>query len=291
MFKCGYVGVIGKTNSGKSSLVNFLVGEKVSIVTPKTQTTQQNITGILTKPNFQIVFIDTPGIHKSINNLDRVMMKNVRSAIGTVDVLLYIIDASKKIDTHDLENIKKYGLEENIPIIIGLSKIDLISKNKLIEVLTQFSEFNFVQDIIPYSIKSGVNTENILESILKILPKYKEKTLIYDEDLYTDNSVRFLTSEIIREKAMLNLEDELPHGVKIIINKFEEKPTITTIEADLICERESHKAIIVGKNGEKIKEIGTLARQDIEKLLDCKVLLKIFVKVDKNWRQNKNPMV
>lgn len=291
MFKTGYVGIVGKTNAGKSTLVNALVGEKVSIVTPKTQTTRQNITGILTRENYQIVFVDTPGIHKSQNNLDRFMMKNVRSVIGSVDILVYVVDCTKKLDKHELENITKYALDESLQTILVVSKIDLISKNALLSFLANFTEIRGLKAILPLSAKKGVNTKELITEILKLLPESEEKNFVYEDDLYTDSSVRFMSAEIVREKALLKLNEELPHGLAIEITKFDETDTIAYIDMDLICEKENHKSIILGKRGEMLKEIGTLARVDIENLLGKKIMLKIFVKVDKNWRQKKISMV
>ncbi|MBQ2713434.1 MAG: GTPase Era [Clostridia bacterium] len=291
MFKTGYVGIVGKTNVGKSTLVNALVGEKVSIVTPKTQTTRQNITGILTRENYQIVFVDTPGIHKSQNNLDRFMMKNVRSAIGSVDILVYVVDCTKKLDKHELENITKYALDESLQTILVVSKIDLISKNALLSFLANFTEIKGLKAILPLSARRGLNTKELITEILKLLPESEEKNFVYEDDLYTDSSVRFMSAEIVREKALLKLNEELPHGLAIEITKFDETDTIAYIDMDLICEKENHKSIILGKRGEMLKEIGTLARVDIENLLGKKIMLKIFVKVDKNWRQKKISMV
>lgn len=287
----GYVGVVGKTNAGKSSLVNRLVGEKVSIVTPKTQTTRQNIIGILTKENYQIVFVDTPGIHKSQNMLDKFMMKNVRHAIGSVDVLLYVVDATKRFDVKEFENIKKYAENPNFATLLIISKVDLISKANLMKFLGNFATLDCVKTIIPCSSKTGVNQDVIIEEILKWLPSFSEKNFEFDDDMYTSSSVRFMTAEIIREKALFLLNEELPHGLAIDITKFDENGTVAHIDVDLICEKENHKSIILGKGGTKIKEIGSQARSDIEKLLDKKVMLKIFVKVDKNWRQKKITVV
>ena len=291
MYKTGYVGIIGKTNAGKSTLVNALVGEKVSIVTPKTQTTRQNVTGILTRENYQLVFVDTPGIHKSQNNLDRFMMKNVRSAIGSVDILLYVVDCTKKTDKHEFENIKKYAQTDGLDTILVISKIDLISKTDLLRCLAGFSEIDGIKAVVPLSAKKGINTKALIDEILKLLPENADKNFVYDEDLYTDSSVRFMSAEIVREKALLKLNEELPHGLAIETTRFDESGEIAYIDMDLICEKENHKSIILGKKGEKLKEIGSLARQDIEKLLAKKIMLKIFVKVDKNWRQKKITMV
>ena len=291
MYKCGYVGVVGKTNAGKSSLVNLLVGAKVSIVTPKTQTTRKNVLGILTKQKTQIVFVDTPGIHKSQNKLDKFMMKNVRSALSSVDVLLYVIDGNKRFDAKELDIIKSYSQNGELPTIVLISKIDLISRRALFEFLSNFSMLDFVKTIIPYSTKTGRNTTLILEEIEKYLPSSNTKNFLFDEDLYTDSTIRYISAEIVREKALLSLQDELPHGIAIEVIKFDEQENIVHIDMDLICERAGHKSIILGKQGSKIKEIGVAARADIEGLLGKKVMLKIFVKVNENWRQNKITVV
>lgn len=291
MYSCGQVSVIGKTNAGKSSLINTLVGEKVSIVSPKTQTTRQNIIGIKTTQNSQVVFVDTPGIHKSRNALDKHMMKNVRSATGGCDVLVYVVDASKRFDAQEFENIKHLTENESVPLLLVLSKIDLLAKNKLLEFMGHFASLQNVKAIIPLSIKSSTNLDVLLSSIIEHLPKSKTKNFLFDEDLYTNSSVRFMASEIVREKALLFLDEELPHGVAVQVTKFDETGKVVHIDVDLICEKTAHKGIILGKNGGKIKEIGSAARKDIENLLHQKVMLKIFVKVDKNWRQNKITMV
>lgn len=289
VFKSGYVGVVGKTNAGKSTLVNFLVGQKVAIVSPKTQTTRNNILGILTKDNYQIVFIDTPGIHKSQNNLDKQMMKNTRSAVGSADILLYLVDATRKIDKLELENITKYS--ENLPLIVGVSKTDAVRPDEIVKILCELGKIKNIKEIIPFSSKNGNNTQIILDGILKLLPENEIKNFEFEDEQYTNNSVRFMVAEIIREKALLLLNEELPHGINIEITKFEEGNKLLRLDADLICERESHKGIILGKNGAMIKELGILARKDIEELVGKQTMLKIFVKVDKNWRQNKNLVV
>jgi len=288
MYKSGYVGVIGKTNSGKSTLVNAMVGQKVSIVSPKKQTTRDNILGILTKDNYQLVFIDTPGIHKTKNNLDKSMMKNVRTAISSVDVVLYVLDASKNLSTEEFDYIKKLT---DLPLIVGISKVDISSQEKVFKIISKLSEIKEISAIVPFSSLKNSNLNIILEEILNTLPEEKEKNFFFEEEMYTDKSIRFLVAEIIREKALYLLNEELPYGVAIEITKFNENQNLIEIDADFICEKESHKNIIIGKGGSMMKEIGSLARQEIEKLVDKKVMLKIWVKVNHNWRQNKNFMV
>lgn len=286
MTKCGYVGVIGKTNAGKSTLVNTLVGEKVAIVTPKTQTTRSNILGILTENNAQIIFVDTPGIHKSRNQLDKAMMKSVRGAISYVDIILFIIDGTRKLDLSEIEYIKK--LSEK-PIIVGVSKTDIAKKENVIQILTRLGAIDNILSIIPFSSNENNNIDVLKKEIIKVLPN---RNFEYDSDMYTDSTVRFMSEEIIREKAMMALREELPHGVKVEITNFDETNNkVTYIDADLICEKDSHKGIVLGKNGENIKKIASEARLDIENLLNKKIMLKIWVKVIKNWRQNQNNMV
>lgn len=284
MFKCGYIGIIGKTNVGKSTLVNFLVGEKVAIVSPKTQTTRDNILGILTKENIQFVFVDTPGIHKTRNYLDKTMMKNVRTAISSVDVVFYIMDLTKKIDEEEIESLKRF---DDVPLIVGLSKADAVDKKTIFDYITKLSTHSFIKDIIPFSTYKKENTDTILNVLTQFLPESEENNFEFDESLYTDKSVKFLAEEIIREKTLQLLNEELPHGISVQITKFVETDTLANIDVDLTCERETHKPIIIGKNGQKLKEIGTLARIDIEKMLDKKVMLKIWVKVLKDWRLSK----
>lgn len=277
----GYVGVIGKTNAGKSTLVNTLVGEKVAIVSSKTQTTRNNILGILTSENYQLIFVDTPGIHKSQNNLDRKMNKNVRNAVSAVDIIIYLVDSSKKSYQDDLEYVKKL----NTPIIVVLSKVDKVKKSSLFNMISSFANVANIKDIIPISVFKNININVLLDCILKLLPTSSEKNFAFSEDMYTDRSTKFLIAEIIREKALINLQDEIPHGVAVDIKTFEEKKRHIYILADIICEKESHKNIIIGKQGSMIKKISISAREEIEKLLQRKVMLETWVRVKKNWRQ------
>ncbi len=281
MFKFGYVGVVGRTNAGKSTLVNSLVGEKVSIVSPKKQTTRQNIMGILTKDNYQLVFVDTPGIHRSKNKLDRFMMKNVRSAIAGVDVVLYIIDGLRY---NEEENAYIKTLTDSVPTIVGISKVDAGSYEKIYPIISSLSENRDIKAIIPFSSYKNKNLDEVINEILKILPEQESKNFEFDEDMYTDKSVRFMVGEIIREKALLLLNEELPHGIAINVVKFEEKENLVNIDVEIICEREGHKSIIIGKGGKKIKDIASKARVEIENLIGKKVMLECFVRVRKNWR-------
>lgn len=286
-YKFGYIAVVGKPNAGKSTLVNFLTKNKVAIVSPKAQTTRNNILGILTTKDFQLVFIDTPGLHKSKNALDKFMNKNIRSAEGGADVILYLIDSTKTIDEFEYDYLTSLKQKSDGEIIIVLNKVDLVKKPKLLLTLQELSTLGF-ENIVPISAKTGENADSLVDMILKYLPESQTKNFLYDEDYYTDKSLKFMVSEIVREKALYYLNDEIPHGISVNITKFEQKPTLLVVEADIICEKDSHKSIIIGKNGTMIKKIGQNAREDMEVLVGTKVLLKLFVKVKKDWRENIN---
>ena len=268
--KCGYVAVLGRPNAGKSSLVNFYVGEDVAVVSKRQQTTRSNILGIVTGKDYQIVFIDTPGIHHSKNELDRFMMKNVRSAISTADVILYLFDASKEIDIEEKEYIVSLK-EKTDKLIVIKSKIDK-------EDIADFG------CDIEVSIRNNINTKNLLEMIIQYLP---EGEPIFDKDEYTDKSIRFLVCEYIRGQLLDMFDNEIPHGVAVIVENMEENKKCVVMDIALICERENHKGIIIGKGGKNLKVIGSNAREYAEDLFNKQVILHTFVKVDEDWR-NKN---
>ena len=267
MYSFGYVAVVGKTNAGKSSLVNALVGEKVAIVTKRPQTTRDNILGILNGENYQIVLVDTPGVHHTKNKLDKKMMKSVRSAISGVDLILYLADGSKELDE---EEIQYY---EHLPEPKLLIKTKIDKKN--------------IKDFKPdfeISSLSGAGLENLKNYIISQMPKSKVKNFAFEEDYYTDKSVKFLVAEEIRQNALNLLNDEIPHGIAVVIDKFDEKENIVIIEGTIVVEQERHKGIVIGKGGNVLKKIGQESRKFAEELLGNKVLLKLFVKVDKDWR-------
>lgn len=268
--KCGYVAVLGKPNAGKSSLVNFLVGEEVAIVSHRRQTTRNSILGIKNGEDYQIIFVDTPGIHHSQNQLDKFMMKNVRSAIAGADVVLYLFDGSKEMESEEIEYIENLKTKcENV--ILLQTKADKKQLNQPLEGLK-------------ISVATGEGIEKLLEEIVKKLP---ENARIFDEELYTDKSINFLICEKIRGFLLNNLEQEVPHGVAVVVENFEETTESVYVDVNIICEREQHKGIIIGKGGSVLKQVGKETRQYIENLLGKKCTLKIFVKVDKDWR-NKN---
>lgn len=268
--KCGYVAVLGQPNAGKSSLVNFFVGEEVAIVSHRRQTTRNSILGIKNGEDYQIIFIDTPGIHHSKNNLDKFMMKNVRNALAGADVVLYLFDGSKPLEDEELQYIQM--LKDKA--------------EKLILVQTKADKKQVANDLgaLQVSVMNGKNIDVLLDKIVDYLPENEQ---IYEDDLYTDKSVSFLISEKIRGFLLNNLDKEIPHGVAVEIVNFEEMTDIVKIEAEIICEREQHKGIIIGKNGNVLKKLGQETREYIENLLEKKCMLKLFVKVDKDWR-NKN---
>lgn len=268
--KCGYVAVLGRPNAGKSSLVNYLVGEEVAIVSHRRQTTRNSIIGIRNDADCQMIFVDTPGIHHSKNNLDKYMMKNVRSAIAGADVVLYLFDGSMPVDEEELEYIEMLkGKTQNL--ILVKTKRD----KKQVECQVEALEI---------SVETGKNVELLTEKIKQLLP---ESQPIYDEELYTDKSISFLVAEKIRGFLLNNIDKEIPHGVAVVITSFEESANLVKIEADIICERDQHKGIIIGKGGSVLKQLGQETRAYVEDLLGVKCMIKLFVKVDKDWR-NKN---
>lgn len=267
MFNAGYIALIGKPNAGKSTLINALVGEKVAIVSPKPQTTRDNIIGILTQDNFQMVFVDTPGIHKTKNSLDKAMMKNVRSAIAGVDLVLYLIDGTTLPDQEEIEYINHI----DIPKLIVKTKSDLKGQK----------EFNYD---IQVSVFNGENLDELKKLICKYLPCYDNKHYLYEPDFYTDKSIKFLIGEELREKALLSLHQEVPHGIAVEIIRFYEGENVVEVDADIICENERHKGMIIGKGGCNLKAMGEKTRLFAQELLGKKVMLKLFVRVEENWR-------
>lgn len=276
MFSCGYVAVAGRPNAGKSTLINSLVGEKVAIISNKPQTTRNNIIGIKTGDNFQIVFVDTPGIHHSQNHLDKFMNKSIRSALAGVDLIVYLIDGSKILDEEEKDYIEKLK-EKETPVMVVTTKTDKPQKCEY-DADLKISSLN------------GSNLNKLQEEIVKRLPTYKQKNYIYDPELYTDKSVKFLVAENVREVALKLLSKEIPHGIAVDITRFEEKKNLIVIEGDIICEKDTHKGIIIGRGGAMLKKIGEGARKECENLLQTKVLLKLFVKVEPDWRNKPNKL-
>lgn len=275
MYKFGYVAILGKPNAGKSTLINYLVGMKLAIVSPKPQTTRDNILGIYTSKNSQLVFIDTPGIHKATSHLDKFMMKNVRTAKAGADVVLYLLDSSIAPDPDEIEHIEKMKAD-GINLVVAGSKLD---KKKV----------DFDCDVC-FSALTGENIPLLIEKILKFIPSSKTKNFLYDADEVTDKSVKFIISEYIRESALKQLKKEIPHGIAVVVTKFEETPKIANIEAEIVCEKPNHKGIIIGKGGATLKAIGIESRTNAEQLLGKKVMLSLFVKVEEGWKDKPNKL-
>lgn len=275
MYKFGYVAILGKPNAGKSTLINYLVGMKLAIVSQKPQTTRDNILGIYTSKNSQLVFIDTPGIHKATSHLDKFMMKNVRTAKAGADVVLYLLDSSIAPDPDEIEHIEKMKAD-GINLVVAGSKLD---KKKV----------DFDCDVC-FSALTGENIPLLIEKILKFIPSSKTKNFLYDADEVTDKSVKFIISEYIRESALKQLKKEIPHGIAVVVTKFEETPKIANIEAEIVCEKPNHKGIIIGKGGATLKVIGIESRTNAEQLLGKKVMLSLFVKVEEGWKDKPNKL-
>jgi GTP-binding protein Era len=276
------VAIIGRPNAGKSTLLNRLVGQKVAIVTSKPQTTRNRIQGIVTRPDGQIVFVDTPGLHEATTALNRQMMREVAAALEGIDVLLMMVDASTTLPHADallLEKGKRFGDK----VILALNKIDRVPKPKLLPLLDAFGKAFPFAALVPISALQGDGCNLLLEEILKNLP-YGEP--FFPEDQVTDQPERFLVGEIIREKAIDLTYHEVPHALAVVIDQFEEKPKLLRIHATLHVERDSQKKILIGHKGEMLKKIGTAARRELETLLGTKIFLAMFVKVVADWREN-----
>lgn len=280
--KVGFISIIGKPNAGKSTLLNSIIKEKVSIVSHHPQTTRDQIKGIYTDKDSQIVFLDTPGIHNSKNNLSNYMNKSIDSSIVGVDAIVYVFAADKKLLSQEMDLIKKYkSLNKNFILVIN--KCDVVKKEKIVELINIISTTLDINNIIPMSARKNMNVEPLIIEIKKNL---KEGEQFYSEEYYTDRSERFLISEIIREKTIQLLKDELPFGIAVEIDKIEESKKLTKIFASIVCEKKQHKQIIIGKNGQMIKHISEDSRFEIEKLLDTHVYLDLFVKVKEDWRNS-----
>lgn len=288
MFKSGFISIIGRSNVGKSTFLNKVIGERISIVSSRPQTTRNNIKFIYTDDKMQCIFIDTPGIQKPKNKLGEFMLESATSAFKDVDIITYIVDNSGVIGENENYIISKLK-EEKKPIILLINKTDITSEERTQEIIKTFEEFGIFDIILPISALTGRNIDEYFETIYKMLP---EGPKYYDEDEITDQSVRSICSEIVREKALLFLQEEVPHGINIEINKFKKREDreLYDIEATILVEKKSHKGIVIGKGGEMIKKIGTTARKDMETFLDSQVNLRLWVKIDADWRNNLNKL-
>ena len=286
MYKSGFVTVIGRPNVGKSTLLNQVIGEKISIISDKPQTTRNKIQLVYTAEDYQIVFLDTPGIQTPKNVLGEYMLKLSKSTLEEVDIITFMVDES--IETGRLD---KYILEQLVdistPIILLINKCDKLSNEEIEGLVAKYQAMNLFKRIIPISALDGTNIDEYIETIKNLLP---EGPQYFPDDMITDQPERFIIAEIIREKALLNLDEEVPHGIYVGIEgiKTREDKDIIDVFANIYCEKESHKGIIIGKRGNMLKAIGMSAREDIEKLMGSKVNLRLWVKVEKNWRDKEN---
>lgn len=279
--KAGFVNIFGKPNAGKSTLLNALLGEKLAIVSPKVQTTRHRIKGFLTKPGeYQVIFSDTPGIIDAKYKLHEKMMGNVKSALEDADVALLIADAKDSLE--EVDNIFQQ-LKLKVPAILVLNKIDQASPAKIKEAETFFSGKPYANRLVKISALQQTHLDDLLNAIIALLP---EGDPFYSEDDLSDLPTKFFVSEIVREKVYMLFEDEIPYHTAVMVNEFKEKQTLIKIQADIIVQRETQKAIIIGEKGKMIRQIGTMAREEIEKFLDRKVFLELFVKVRPKWRDN-----
>ncbi len=279
--KSGYVAVIGRANAGKSTLINVLVGEKVSIVSPKPQTTRDRILGVLTEEDYQIVFVDTPGIYKAHNALTDMMMRTTETSAKSVDFILYVMDGHDGIDEEEFRLIEKYKAL-NIPMAIAYTKIDIMPKENIPLDMAKISDAGFDLDVFPISARKGKNVRQLKDFLVEQMP---EGDKVFEEDIVSDKSEKFMLAEIMREKILLKFDKEIPHGIAIIINQFTRMDNgVYDVNLDIVCERANHKAILIGKQGKAIKEVSSFARQDMEKFLGEKVFLTTYVKVKEDWR-------
>ena len=282
MSKAGFVAVIGRPNVGKSTLANRIVGQKLAITSSKPQTTRNRIRTVYTDDAGQIVFVDTPGIHKAKNKLGDYMMTAAKRTVAEADVILWLVEADEHIGPTD-HRIATGLADVKIPVILVINKTDTRKRDEIFAIIDAYKDLLSYAEIVPVSAKKGDNVDVLIEQIFKYLP---EGEPFFDEDTVTDQPVRQIVAELVREKALNCLGDEIPHGVAVIIEKMDFKEKIVDIDATIICEKDSHKGIIIGKGGAMIKKIGSAARYEIEKLLSCKVNLKLWIKVKKDWRSS-----
>lgn len=285
--KSGFIAICGRPNAGKSTLLNQIVGEKVAIVSSKPQTTRTKILGVRTGEDFQLVLIDTPGIHKPHNKLGKRMEKYIYTATQGTDALLYVIDCNTKDAELDAERAALSGLKAcNVPVILAVNKIDTLPRLQLLPILDKFKNLYDFSDIVPISAQDGQNLDELFGKLKELLP---DGPKFFPDDTITDQPERQIVSEFIREKALRLLNKEIPHGIAVEIEKMQKKSNGTyEILAAIYCEKQSHKGIIIGKGGEKLKKIGSFARRDIERFLDSKVYLELWVRVKEDWRNREN---
>ena len=282
-FKSGFVSIIGRPNAGKSTLLNSILGEKVVIVSEKPQTTRNKIRGIKNMENAQIIFLDTPGIHKAKGHLNEFMVKEAMSALEDMDIIIYLVEATGKIkdELFIIESLKRV----RCPVLLGINKIDMVRKDSILPLMDEYSSVYPFREIIPLSARKGEGMDELFRCIVELLP---EGPKYFTEDILTDQTERFVVAEIVREKIFELTREEIPYSTAVIVERFKENPgkRIISISATINVERDSQKGIIIGKGGAMLKEIGTRARIDIERLLGTKVYLELFVRVRKDWTKD-----
>ena len=281
-FKSGFVTLIGRPNVGKSTLMNYLIGQKIAITSKKPQTTRNRIQTVLTTEAGQIVFVDTPGIHKAKNKLGEYMVNVAERTLNEVDVVLWLVEPTTFIGAGE-KHIADQLRRTKTPVILVINKVDMVKKEEILPVIEAYRHICDFAEIVPVSARNGDNTEELVKTIFQYLPYGPQ---FYDEDTVTDQPERQIVAELIREKALHCLNEEIPHGLAVCIDRMKARKNIMDIDATIICERDSHKGIIIGKQGAMLKKIGSRARYEIEQLLDCKVNLQLWVKVKKDWRDS-----
>lgn len=282
--KSGFIAIVGKPNVGKSTLLNAMIGEKVAIVTAKPQTTRNKITGVLTEGDTQLVFLDTPGLHRSHTKLDDHMRKAVVDSIADIDAAVLVVEPQKDANESELELIGKLA-SKKVPVVLAINKIDTVRKETLMEVITAWSGRHDFSAVVPISAATGDGVDILKDELKKLMP---EGPQYFPEDMMTDQPERLVVAEIIREKLLLLLSDEVPHGVAVTIERMHERGELIDIAATIYCEKESHKGIIIGKGGRMLKNVGIKSREDIERMLGCHVNLQLWVKVKEDWRNREN---
>ena len=281
-YKSGFVTLIGRPNVGKSTLMNYLIGQKIAITSNKPQTTRNRIQTVLTTEEGQVVFVDTPGIHKAKNKLGEYMVNVAERTLNEVDVVMWLVEPTTFIgagEQHIASQLKKV----QTPVILVINKIDSVKPEEVLASISAYKDLYEFAEIVPVSARNGNNTDELLKVIMKYLPYGPQ---FYDEDTITDQPERQIVAEIIREKALHSLNEEIPHGIAVAIDQMKMRNKVMHIDATIICERDSHKGIIIGKQGNMLKKIGSTARFEIERMLECKVNLKLWVKVKKDWRDS-----
>ena len=282
MKKTGFIAIVGRPNVGKSTLLNSILGEKVAIVSSKPQTTRNRIIGIHTVGDDQFVFLDTPGIFKPRNSLGSYMVKTANSSMQDADAVILVVDAGKPVSEIE-KNVIKYVKNTETPSVLVLNKVDLYRREQIAETIAAYAELHDFSAVVPICAKNGKGVSEVLD---ECKPFLGESEFFFPEDMVTDQSERQVAAEVIREKLLRTLNKEIPHGIAVAIEEFKDEGSLISIRAEIFCEKASHKGIIIGKGAETLKKIGTYAREDIEKMLDTKVFLDLWVKVKENWRDN-----